>query len=62
MRRTSCCATARRVVAGVYEDVDGRTYLGVTLEGEPDAEWLGHARYYYFFPDEVVPIEQGSEQ
>jgi hypothetical protein len=45
-------------VAGVYEDLDGRTYLGVTLEDDPAAEWmLGHGRYYYFFPDEVVPME-----
>jgi hypothetical protein len=44
------------LVAGVFEDVDGRTYLGVTLEGDPAAEIPGHARYYYFFPDEVVPI------
>jgi fermentation-respiration switch protein FrsA (DUF1100 family) len=27
-------------VAGVFEDVDGRTYLGVTLEDDPAAEWM----------------------
>ena len=44
-------------VAGVFEDLDGRTYLGVTLEDDPAAEWMtGHGRYYYFFPDEVVPM------
>ena len=47
------------LVAGVYEDLDGRTYLGVTLEDDPAAEWmLGHGRYYYFFPDEVLPIQE----
>jgi hypothetical protein len=45
------------LVAGVYEDLDGRTYLGVTLEDDPAAEWMtGHGRFYYFFPDEVVPM------
>jgi hypothetical protein len=47
------------LVAGVFEDLDGRTYLGVTLEDDPAAEWMpGHGRYYYFFPDEVVPMER----
>jgi hypothetical protein len=47
------------LVAGVFEDLDGRTYLGVTLEGDPAAEWMvGHGRYYYFFPDEVVPMRR----
>jgi hypothetical protein len=45
------------LVAGVFEDLDGRTYLGVTLEDDPAVEWVpGHGRYYYFFPDEVVPM------
>jgi hypothetical protein len=45
------------LVAGVYEDLEGRTYLGVTLEDDPAADWMiGHGRYYYFFPDEVVPM------
>ena len=45
-------------VEGVYEDLEGRTYLGVTLEGSPDADLVqGHGRYFYFFPDEVVPME-----
>lgn len=44
-------------VEGVYEDLEGRTYLGVTLADEPDADLLqGHGRYFYFFPDEVVPM------
>jgi hypothetical protein len=47
------------LVAGVYEDLEGRTYLGVTLEDDPAAEWMtGHGRYYYFFPDEVVPMKE----
>ncbi len=48
------------LVAGIFEDLDGRTYLGVTLEDDPAAEWIGHGRYYYFFPDEVVPMEGRS--
>jgi hypothetical protein len=49
------------LVAGVYEDLDGRTYLGVTLEDDPAAEWMtGHGRFFYFFPDEVVPMTQES--
>jgi hypothetical protein len=51
------------LVAGVFEDLDGRTYLGVTLEDDPAAEWMpGHGRYYYFFPDEVVPMEQRGRE
>jgi hypothetical protein len=49
------------LVAGVYEDLEGRTYLGVTLEDAPDADLLqGHGRYLYFFPDEVVPMRSGG--
>jgi hypothetical protein len=48
-------------VEGVYEDLEGRTYLGVTLADEPDADLLqGHGRYFYFFPDEVVPMRDGG--
>ncbi|HVH05821.1 MAG TPA: hypothetical protein VNE71_07475, partial [Myxococcota bacterium] len=49
------------LVAGVFEDLDGRTYLGVTLEDDPAVEWIpGHGRYYYFFPDEVVPMGEAQ--
>jgi hypothetical protein len=49
------------VVEGVFLDVDGATHLAVTLEDDPAAElhqWYG--RYFYFSPDEVEPLVEGS--
>lgn len=46
------------LVEAVFFDVDGRTHLAVTLEGDPGADlhaWYG--RYHYFTPDEVEPVE-----
>ncbi|HEX3160698.1 MAG TPA: hypothetical protein VHQ45_19415 [Gemmatimonadaceae bacterium] len=48
-------------VQGVYGDVDGATYVAVTVEGDPAAElhdWYG--RYFYFYPEEVELLAQGS--
>jgi len=47
------------MVAGVYFDVDEKTYLAVTLEDDPAADlhqW--HGRYFYFSPEEVEPLEE----
>jgi len=49
------------IVAGVFFDVDDKTYLAVTLEDDPAADlhqW--HGRYFYFSPDEVEPLEENS--
>jgi hypothetical protein len=48
-------------VAAIYRDVEGESYLAVTLEDDPAAElhaWFG--RYFYFYPDEVVPLPAGA--
>ena len=47
--------TAR--VEGVYGDVDGATYVAVTVEDDPSAELHdAYGRYFYFYPDEVELI------
>lgn len=49
------------LVAGVFFDVDEKTYLAVTLEDDPAADlhqW--HGRYFYFSPDEVEPLEENQ--
>ena len=44
--------TAR--VEGVYGDVDGATYVAVTVEDDPAAELHdSYGRFFYFYPDEV---------
>lgn len=46
------------IVSGVFHDVDGKSYLAVTLVDDPAADihqW--HGRYLYFAPDEVEPLE-----
>jgi hypothetical protein len=51
--------TAR--VTGVYDDVDGKTYVAVSVDDDPAHdlhEWYG--RYLYFAPDEIEPLEAGS--
>lgn len=45
------------VVARVCVDLDGRTHLAVTLEGDPAAELYGTTgRFYYFAPEELEPL------
>ncbi|WP_327151758.1 hypothetical protein [Nocardia sp. NBC_01329] len=53
---------AARVVS-VHQDVDGESHVGVVLDDDPAAElheWFG--RYLYFAPDELEPIDNGSEK
>ena len=48
-------------VAAIYRDIEGESYLAVTLEDDPAAElhaWFG--RYFYFYPDEVEPLPPDS--
>jgi hypothetical protein len=46
-------------VAGVYQDVDERTHVAVTLEDDPSADLhLALGRFFYFAPDELVPLEE----
>ncbi|MET8849863.1 hypothetical protein [Amycolatopsis sp. NPDC004625] len=42
----------------VLSDVDGVTYLAVTLDDDPAADLQhAHGRYRYFSPDEIEPLE-----
>lgn len=48
-------------VRAVLCDVDGRSYLAVTVDDDPGADLLDRSgRYFYFDPDEVEPL--GSER
>lgn len=52
-----CTATVEKVV----EDVDGRSYLAVTIDEDPAAElhrWYG--RFHYYELDEVEPLESSE--
>jgi hypothetical protein len=45
-------------VREVKHDVDGRDCLAVTVDDDPAAEeYLWHGRYFYFYADEVEPLE-----
>jgi hypothetical protein len=45
-------------VQGVFFDVDNKNYLAVSLQDDPNAElFQSHARYLYFYPDEVEPLD-----
>lgn len=51
----------RATVAGVYPDVDGRTHVAVTVDNDPARELYDESgRYFYFSPDEVVPVEPSA--
>jgi hypothetical protein len=44
-------------IEAVLEDVDGRAYLAVTIDGDSAAElnrWYG--RFHHYYPDEVEPL------
>jgi hypothetical protein len=44
-------------VAAVYQDLDDRTHVAVTLDDDPSADLrraLG--RYFYFAPEEMLPL------
>lgn len=46
------------VVEAVLTDVDGSTYLAVSLAGDPAADLRSaHGRFLYFAPDEVEPCD-----
>jgi len=47
-------------VRAVLRDVDGRSYLAVTVDDDPGADLLDRTgRYFYFDPDEVEPLGTG---
>jgi hypothetical protein len=46
------------IVEAVLTDVDGLTYLAVSLADDPDADLRSaHGRFLYFAPDEVEPCD-----
>jgi hydrogenase maturation protease len=48
-------------VQGVYTDVDGATYVAVTIEDDPAADLHGwYGRYFYFYPEEIELLEPAS--
>jgi hypothetical protein len=54
-----CTAT----VEAVLKDVDDRTYLAVTVDGDPAAElYKSHGRYHYFAPDEVEVLAEAEDR
>ncbi|GAA3734954.1 hypothetical protein [Salinactinospora qingdaonensis] len=55
-------AGRQAMVEGVFFDVDGGTYLAVTLADDPAVDLhQSHGRYLYFTPDEVELCEQATE-
>jgi hydrogenase maturation protease len=51
--------TAR--VEGIHRDVEDAAYVAVALEDDPASDlhsW--HGRFYYFYPEEVEPLEAGA--
>jgi hypothetical protein len=47
------------IVARVYFDVDGNTHVAVMLEDDPGSDLYGATgRFYYFGPEEIVPLSQ----
>jgi len=50
-------------VEGVYRDVEDATYVAVSLEDGPASDLhSGHGRFFYFYPEEVAPLEPGAEE
>jgi hypothetical protein len=50
------------IVAAVLHDVDGQVHLAVTPSDDPAADLnRTHGRFLYFAPDEVRPVEGGSD-
>lgn len=48
-------------VMSVHADVDGGTHVAVVLEDDPAIDlYDGYARYRYFAPDEIEPLEKGN--
>ncbi len=49
------------LVEGVFRDVDGATYVAVTLTDDPAGELHGwYGRYFYFYPEEIEPISTAA--
>jgi hypothetical protein len=45
-------------IAAIYRDLEGRTYLAVTLADDPGADLRrASGRFFYFSPDEIRLIE-----
>jgi hydrogenase maturation protease len=45
-------------VEGVYRDVEDVAWIAVSLEGDPASDLhSSHGRFFYFYPDEVEPLE-----
>jgi hydrogenase maturation protease len=45
-------------VEGVYRDVEDVAWIAVSLEGNPASDLhSSHGRFFYFYPDEVEPLE-----
>ncbi len=52
-------------VEGVYRDVEDVAYVAVSLEDEDQAAGdlhTGHGRFFYFYPEEVEPLESGERR
>jgi hydrogenase maturation protease len=45
-------------VEGVYRDVEDVAWVAVSLDGDPASDLhSSHGRFFYFYPDEVEPLE-----
>jgi len=50
------------LVEGVYRDVNDEAYVAVSLEGEGTGDpETGHGRFFYFYPDEIEPLDVAAE-
>jgi hydrogenase maturation protease len=48
-------------VEGVYRDVEDVAWVAVSLEGDPASDLhSSHGRFFYFYPDELEPMESGA--
>ena len=48
-------------VEGVYRDVEDVAWVAVSLDGDPASDLhSSHGRFFYFYPDEVEPLEPGA--
>jgi hydrogenase maturation protease len=48
-------------VEGVYRDVEDVAWVAVSLEGDPASDLhSSHGRFFYFYPEEVEPLESGA--
>jgi hydrogenase maturation protease len=48
-------------VQGVYRDVEDVAWVAVSLEGGPAGDLhSSHGRFFYFYPEEIEPLEPGA--